>query len=81
MEFREYYLGVPVRIRFDNRTKTYIGDIDASVALRFVASSYEDLQANLQQSIEELLSEDRKNLDEKHAACVKLERLSLVNEA
>ena len=81
MEFREYYLGVPARIRFDSRTKTYIGDIDAPMAIRFVASSYEELQANLQQTIEELLSDDRKNLDEKHTACVKLERVSLINEA
>jgi hypothetical protein len=80
MEFREYYLGVSARIRFDSRTKTYIGDIDAPVAMRFVANSYEELQANLQQTIEELLSGNRKTVDENQTACVKLERVAFVNE-
>jgi hypothetical protein len=33
MEFRENYLGIPARIRFDNQTNSYVCDIDTPEAL------------------------------------------------
>ena len=80
MEFREYYLGVPARIRFNSQTETYVGDIDEPEPMRFLANSYEELQDILQEAIEELLSENRSSIDEKQTACVKLERVAVVND-
>jgi hypothetical protein len=56
MEFRENYLGIPARIRFDNLTSAYVCDIDTPEALRIVANSYEDLQKLVQEAVEGFLS-------------------------
>ena len=81
MEFREYYLGVPARIRYNSQTEKYIGDIDAPEALRFFANSYEELQEILQKTVEDFLTGNGGSPDGKLAACAHLERLSIVSKS
>jgi hypothetical protein len=80
MEFRENYLGIPARIRFDNLTSAYVCDIDTPEALRIVANSYEDLQKLVQEAVEGFLSGRRGALDGKQTACLHLERAAIVSE-
>jgi hypothetical protein len=80
MEFRENYLGIPARIRFDNQTNSYVCDIDTPEALRIVANSYEELQKLVQEAVEEFLAGHRGTLDRNQTACLQLERAAIVSE-
>ena len=81
MEFRENYLGIPARIRYNNQTNAYVCDIDTPEALRIVANSYEELQELVQEAVEDLLSVSPKARDHSHTACLRLERAAIVGES
>jgi len=81
MEFRENYLGIPARIRYNNQTNAYICDIDTPEALRIVANSYEELQKLVQEAVEDFLSGNRGALDHNQTAFLRLERAAIVGES
>ena len=77
VEFRERYDGVMVKIRIDNATGTYIGElVDVPGAPLIEAGSYEEVRAHLKQAVTEHFSDSAVDFLEewKHATRIQRER-------
>jgi hypothetical protein len=77
VEFRERYDGVMVKIRIDNATGTYIGElVDVPGAPLIEAGSYEEVRAHLQQAVTEHFPDSAVDFLEewKHATRIQRER-------
>lgn len=69
MEFREYYRGVCVKIRFDSHTSTYIGELDGLPSRSMLeAGSYQSLQGAFKQVVDDHMAGKTPSLEEEHWA-------------